>query len=230
MPSYVFHFGAIVENLDRFLAGAWVTIHLSLTAMLIGLALAIVCALTRSYGPRWGRWIVATYVEVIRNTPLLVQLFVIFFGLPDLGVRITPYQAALLGIVINLGAYATEIVRAGIEAVPRGQIEAGRSLGLTRIQVLRLIVLMPAIETVYPALASQFVLVMLGSSIVSMIAVEDLSAVATSVQSETFRAFEVYAAIGVIYLALALAFRMLLGSVDRVLFESRRQGRGRPQR
>ena len=207
MTSYVFHFGVIGENLDRFLAGGWVTIRLSMSAMAIGLALAIVCALARSYGPRWARWTVATYVEVIRNTPLLVQLFLIFFGLPDLGLRITPYQAALFGIVVNLGAYATEIVRAGIEAVPKGQIEAGRSLGLTRVQVLRLIVLMPAIEAVYPALASQFILVMLGSSIVSMIAVEDLSAVATSVQSETFRA--------------------LFGGIDRMLFERRRRGRGR---
>src|SRR5262249_22669315 len=156
--------------------GAWLTIRLSAGAMVLGLMIAIPAALAKSSRYRLLRGVVLIYVEAIRNTPFLVQLFLIFLGLPSLGIRLTPAQAALAAMVINLGAYATEIVRAGIESVPRGQIEAGRALGLRPWQVFRFIVLMPALKTVFPALGSQFILVMLGSSVVSAISAEELSA------------------------------------------------------
>ncbi|HXP95372.1 MAG TPA: ABC transporter permease subunit, partial [Telmatospirillum sp.] len=108
---------------------AW-TIYLTTVATVIGMALGIVCARIRANSPAWLRLVVGTYVEVIRNTPFIVQLFFIFFGLPAAGLKLSPEMAAFIAMVMNLGAYATEIVRAGIEAVPRGQIEAGRALGL----------------------------------------------------------------------------------------------------
>src|SRR5690606_7476959 len=113
------------------------------------------------------------YIELIRNTPFLVQLFFFFFALPAVGVRWSPYTAALVAMTVNLGAYATEIVRAGIEAIPRGQIEAGLALNLTRVEIFRFVVLKPALRAIYPALTSQFILLMLASSVVSVISAED---------------------------------------------------------
>jgi polar amino acid transport system permease protein len=125
----------------------------------LGLGIAVVCAYARTAGLRLVRWLVAAYVEIIRNTPFLVQIFLIYFSLPALGVRFDANEAALTAMVANLGAYATEIVRAGIDAVPQGQIEAARALGLKRLYTFRFVVLFPALKTVFPALASQLILV-----------------------------------------------------------------------
>ena len=154
--------------------------------------------------------LIATYVEAIRNTPLLVQLFIVFFGLPSVGLRFSATTAAVVTLTINLGAYATEIVRAGLEAVPKAQREAGHALGLSGLQVFRHIILFPSLQMMYPALASQFILLMLATSITSQIAVTDLFHVASIIQSRTFRDFEVYTVVGVLYLALALVVPRLL--------------------
>jgi polar amino acid transport system permease protein len=145
-------------------------------------------------------------VEFVRNTPLLIQIFIIFFGLPNMGLRLSADQAAVVALVFNFGAYATEIVRAGIEAVPRGQIEAAQSIGLTRFEIFRHVVILPALERVYPALVSQFTLLMLGSSIVSAIGANELTSAANSIQSRNFRSFEVYTIATVLYLGLAILF------------------------
>ena len=142
--GYDFQFASLLGHTDELIAGAWLTIRLSAAAMVFGLIVAIACALARTSGPRWLGWIVAAYVEVIRNTPLLVQLFLIFFGLPSFGVRLDGLTAAIIALVINLGAYTTEIVRAGLEAVPKAQVEAGHSLGLSGLQVFRYVVMFPA--------------------------------------------------------------------------------------
>jgi polar amino acid transport system permease protein len=165
------------------------------------------------------RGLVHGYVEAIRNTPFLVQLLLVYLGRPSLGLRFTPEQAALLAMVVNLGAYATEIVRAGIEAVPRGQIEAGRALGLKSQQIFRFVVLVPALHTVFPALASQFILVMLASSVVSVISAEELTAVTDTIVARNFRSFEFYFVITGIYLALTLAFQGVFALIERALFQ-----------
>src|ERR1700680_1009029 len=119
------------------------TIQLSATATALGLCLAIVCAYGRSAGQKPIQWLVMGYVELIRNTPFLVQIFIVYFSLPALGIRLDANDAALAAMVANLGAYATEIVRAGIDAVPQGQIEAARALGLRRLDIFRFVVLFP---------------------------------------------------------------------------------------
>ena len=216
--NYVFQFGPVWREFDQLLLGAWLTIRLSAAAMFLGLMIAILAALAKTSRYKLLRGAVLTYVEAIRNTPFLIQLFLIFLGLPTLGLRLTPTQAALAAMVINLGAYATEIVRAGIEAVPRGQIEAGKALGLRPWQVFRFIVLMPALKTVFPALGSQFILVMLGSSVVSAISAEELSAIAAIIQSRTFRSFEVYLVVAGFYLAMSFAFEAAFGAIYRAVF------------
>src|SRR5450631_586997 len=198
---YVFHFNVVLDHLPELLDGAWLTIQLSAMTLMLGLIVAVVCAYARTTGPRPVRWIVASYIELIRNTPFLVQIFIIFFSLPAIGIRFDANQAALAAMVANFGAYAAEIVRAGIEAVPQGQIEAARALALKRLDIFRYIVIFPALRTVYPALASQFILLVLGSSVVSAISAVELTAVTNTLQSTTFRPFEFYAVATGMYLA-----------------------------
>ena len=157
-------------------------------------------------------------MEVIRNTPFLIQLFILYFGLPTLHVQVSATQAALIGMVINLGAYSTEIIRAGIESIHRSQIEAGLSLGMTRVQIFRYIILKPAVQKVYPALCSQFVLMMLASSVTSAISTQELSSLAAQIDSETFRSFEVYTLVTIGYLGLALLFKGVLTLIGHWLF------------
>ncbi len=184
-------------------------------AMLFGLIVAVVCAWGKTGGPAPLRWLINAYIELIRNTPFLVQLFFFFFGLPALGLRWSSHTAALVAMVVNLGAYATEIIRAGIESIPRGQIEAGLALNLKAHKIFRHVILVPALRTVYPALTSQFILLMLSSAVVSAISADDLTSVAANLQSQTFRSFEIYIVVTVIYLSLALAFSALFRVIYR---------------
>jgi len=219
--KYTFNFRDIWAQGDFIVGGVLVTLMLSGIAMAAGLAIGTAGAAARVYGPRWLRSLVVAYVETIRNTPLIVQLFIVFFGLPSAGIRLDATTAAILALAINLGAYATEIIRAGLEAIPRPQIEAGHALGLSGPQVFRHVVLVPAIRIVYPALTSQFVLIMLATSVVSQISTPDLFHVASIIQSRTFRDFEIYAVIAGIYLALALAFKLLFAAIHRLAFARR---------
>ena len=211
---YTFQFGAVFAAWPLLLKGTWITIQLSFSAMLLGLGVAIVCAWGKTAGPAPVRWLVNAYIELIRNTPFLVQLFFFFFALPAIGLRWSPHTAALTAMVVNLGAYATEIIRAGIESIPKGQIEAGLALNLKRHEIFRFVILKPALRAIYPALTSQFILLMLSSSVVSVISADDLTSVAANLQSQTFRSFEIYIVVAAIYLA---ARAVVLGAVPRRL-------------
>lgn len=222
MIDYVFHWNIILRHYDLFLEGIWLTIRLAATATFFGLLIGIVGALCKSFRIAPFNYIVAAYVEVIRNTPFLVQLFFIFFGISSLGWRMSAGQAALIALTANLGAYATEIVRAGIEAIHKSQVEAGYSLGLSTLQVFRHVILSPALKVVYPALTSQFILLLLGSSIVSQISAEELTFMANFLQSRTFRSFEIYFSVTLMYLALTLLFRGVFYSIYSLAFRRRR--------
>ena len=224
--AYQFNFAPVLAEWPRLLDGVLLTLWLSFAGIVLGTALGIGLAVLRATAPRPVGAVVAGYVEVIRNTPFLVQLFIIFFGLPPLGLRLDAPTAALLALTLNLGAYATEIVRAGIEAVHPAQIEAGQSLALTRLQVFRHVVLLPALARVWPALCSQFVLMMLSTSVCSFISVEEMSGMAASIESQTFRSFEVYLVVSGLYLALAVLLRLGLAGLGRAVFPPvRRAGR-----
>ena len=219
--TYTFQFGVLAQYQAELLTGIWLTIRLSAASIVAGAAVGIVLASLRSASGAVVRALIDAYVELIRNTPFLVQLFIIYFGLPGVGLRVDAVTAALIGMTINLAAYSTEIIRAGIEAVHKSQVEAGEALGFTRFQIYRHVIILPAIQKVYPALCSQFVLMMLASSICSAISATELTAAASFVQSQSYRSFEVYLAVTGIYLALALALRGLLALVGLWLFGRR---------
>src|SRR5579883_2941427 len=217
--SYQFDFSFLAERWPDFVAGAWLTVQLTVVSIALGLVVGTVCALIRVYGTRWMKAPVGVYVELIRNTPLLVQIFIVYFGLSSLGLKVS----AVIALVVNMGAYTTEIMRAGIQSIQRTQLEAADCLGLTRLQTIIHVVLLPAMERVYPALSSQFVLLMLASSITSQISAEELIATANLVQSDTYRSFEVYIVVALVYLALSFLYRFGFWLIGLVLFERKRK-------
>ena len=208
--AYQFDFLPVLQNSDLLLRGALFTLELTAIGTVFGVSLGIVGAVVRAWNIRPFAALFGLYVELIRNTPFLVQLFFIFFGLPGLGVHISEWQAAVLAMVINLGAYSTEIIRAGIQAIPKGQLEAASALAMSRFEAFRHVVLQPALAKVWPALSSQIIIVMLGSAVCSQIATEELSFFANFIQSRNFRSFETYVLTTLIYLCMALLIRQLL--------------------
>jgi len=219
--GYQLDFGILVEYFGLLLKGVGVTLGLTAIAATLGIALSIGGAATARSPLRWVRALVALYVELIRNTPFIVQLFFVFFGLPSLGLKMSALQAAVLAMTINLTAYSIEIVRAGIEAVAPGQREAGLALGIGPMSVFFWVILPQAIASVYPALVSQIVITMLESAVVSQIAVTDLTHVADFIQSRNYRTFETYFAIALVYLALSICLRWLFVRGGRRLFAGR---------
>ena len=218
-----FDFLAVLAQWPLLAMGAVWTLGLTAIASVIGLAVGTACAWARSNGPLWLRWATGTYVELIRNTPFIVQLFFVFFGLPAAGVKLTPELASVIAMVINLGAYSAEIIRAGIEATPKGQFEAAASLALSKLQAFRYVVLPPALQKVWPALTSQIIIVMLGSAVCSQISTEELSYAANLIQSRNFRAFEAFIIATAMYLLLSIGVRGLLNwAGPRFLFGGRR--------
>src|SRR5450830_584652 len=222
--NYAFDFSAPLAYAPDLLAGAWTTLTLSLASTFFGFLLGVLCAIANTKGTRWMARCAGAYIEVIRNTPLLVQVFIVYFGLSSLGWQVGAFTAATVALVVNVGAYTSEIVRAGIESIPKGQLEAAECIGLSRWQTLLHVVLPPAIERVYPALTSQYVLLMLASSICSQISAEELTAVANRIQSDTYRSVETYLIVAVAYLLMSLLMRGLFWLLARLAFPRRPPG------
>ncbi|SEB21674.1 amino acid ABC transporter permease [Paraburkholderia sartisoli] len=219
--SYVFDFSGFGVYTGLLARGVGVTLGLTAASTVLGGLVGIAGAGISIGGPRWARTVVTAYVELIRNTPFIVQLFFIFFGLPGLGIHIDEVSAAVLAMSVNLGAYAIEIVRAGIDSIPRGQVQAAMALGLHGRQVFRHVVLPQAIANVFPALLSQVLIVMLGSAVVSQISVPDLTYAANFIQSRNFRSFESYVIITATYLFLSISLRLLMNRLGARLFAGR---------
>ena len=216
------HGGPIVGWLRLYgvalLSGAATTIELIAVTTLFSVGLSVLGAAGRRSGAAWCRAAVGFYVELIRNTPFIAQLFFIYFGLPSLGPHLGAFSAAILAMTVNLTAYGIEIVRAGLDAVPAGQREAARALGLSRTSLFLRVVLPQAMRVIFPALASQIVITMLESAVVSTIAVRDLTYQADLVQSRTFQAFRTYLVATLIYLVLSILLRRALGRGASLLF------------
>jgi polar amino acid transport system permease protein len=213
--GYSLDFGWLADATGAIARGAALTILLIAVTTLAGTFLSILGAAGRRNGPLLLKRAIGVYVEIIRNTPFLVQLFFIFFGLPSIGVRLDPLLAAMLAMTLNMAAYTIEIVGAGLDAVPRGQTEAALALGLRLRQVFVKIVLPQALKVIFPALTSQIIIMMLESAVVSQIAVRELTYEADMLQARTFRAFETYFVVTMVYLVLSMGLRRLLVSGGR---------------
>ncbi|MEB0055517.1 amino acid ABC transporter permease [Variovorax sp. LG9.2] len=221
--KYQFDFAAVLAQWPLLLEGAWVTVQLSFLATVIGFVLGALCSVGRNSKVGWLRWAVSAYVEAIRNTPLLIQSYFLIFGLSSIGITMPIMVGATLALVINIGAYTCEIIRAGIESIHKGQLEAADCLGMSPVQVFWHVILRPAVERVYPSLTSQFVLLMLASSIMSSIGAEELLGIANRIQSDTFRNFEIFIVLWVVYLALSYMMRAGFWLLGQFVFTRRRK-------
>jgi His/Glu/Gln/Arg/opine family amino acid ABC transporter permease subunit len=200
--AYQFDFSIIIKYLPLFLKGVFLTVEVSFLAILIGLPVGILAAVARTSRFKILNLIGAVYVEVFRNTPLLIQIFIIFFGLPGMGIKLSPYISGLTALVLYVGAYNTEVIRAGLEAVPRGQIEAAKSLGLTGVQTFLHVILPQTFRISLPALGNNWVALVKNSSLVSVIGMVELTWVTFDLNALTFRSFELFGAAALFYLIL----------------------------
>lgn len=220
--NFSLDFSPLLPYWPVFLKGAWLTLKMTCVAVFFGVIVGtLVAFLKRAKVPVASR-LCAIYIEAVRNTPFLVQIFLLYFGLASFGIRMPTFAAACLAMVINIGAYAAEIIRAGLESVPRGQIEAAECLGLPRWRIYWHVMLQPSIEKVYPALTSQFLLMMQASAIASQISAEELTAIANTVQSDTFRSLETYIVVAVLYVVLSLLIKLIAWAVGERVFKRKR--------
>ena len=211
-------FSVVLDRWQELLYGALGTIGLALAGMALALVIGVGgVAVLRRQG-RISSLLVTAFVEIVRNTPFLVQIFFIFFALPLAGIRLNPTVTAIIALGLNGGAYAIEIIRGGVESIPKGQTEAGLALGLHPREIFRLIILKPALRAIYPSLSSQFILLTLTTAICTSIAAYELTSVGQRIEADTFRSFEVYFSLTVIYLVISLGMMALLGAIGRRAF------------
>jgi polar amino acid transport system permease protein len=216
--NYKFDFGPVVEGLPDLLWGCLGTLTLALAGMALALVIGIGGVALRDSRHRGLRWLVIGFVELIRNTPFLVQIYFIYFALPLTGLRLDPTPTAIIALGLNGGAYAIEIIRGGVQSIGKGQIEAGLALGLRKAQIFRLIVLKPALRAIFPSLTSQFVLLTLTTSIASAISAHELTSVAQVIENNTFRSFEIFGVVTLLYLVMSWALMQMFARIDARYF------------
>ncbi len=213
--AYQLDLSIIIKHLPLFLKGVFLTVEISFLAILLGLPIGILGAVARISRSKIFRFLGAAYVEVFRNTPLLIQIFIIFFGLPGIGIKLSPYVSGLTALVLYVGAYNAEVIRAGLEAVPRGQVEAAKSSGLTGIQTFLYVVIPQAFRISLPALGNNWVSLVKNSSLVSVIGMVELTWVAFDLNALTFRSFELFGAATIFYLILILILINIQAYVEK---------------
>ena len=208
-------FSAISPYLHMLITGAKVTLQSSLLAVFFGSVFGTLVGALRVVPIAPVRPIAAAYIYIIRGTPLLIQLFLIYFGLPSLGLNLPAFAAGIIGLSINSSGYVGEIVRGGIEAVPRGQWEASKVLGLSYLKTMRFIILPQAIRNMLPAIGNEFVTLIKESSLLSTLAITELTMVGQQVRSVTYASFETFIMVGVIYLVMTSSTSLLLQYVEK---------------
>lgn len=216
--SYALDFSAVYDRLPELLMACLATIGLAISGMFFAMIIGVLGVVARGSRFKPLRALVIGFVELIRNTPFLVQIFFIFFALPQIGLRLNPTTTAIVALALNGGAYAIEIIRGGVDAVPKGQVEAGLALGLRRAQIFRHIILKPALRAVYPSLTSQFIMLTLTTSVCTSIAAYELTSVAQRIEAETFRSFEVYFSITLLYLVISSLMMGVFSMISRLSF------------
>ncbi|ADU71300.1 amino acid ABC transporter permease [Pantoea sp. At-9b] len=203
---------------ETFLAAAWLTLQVTLLAFVLAVTLGLLAALAKAAALAPLRWLSHCYVEFIRNTPVLLQIFIIFFGLPSLGITMSAFTAGVLALGINVGAYLSETFRAGIQSVPKGQLEAAWILGIPRRQVFLSVVLPQAARAVWPAIINNLIQLLLGTSLLSAIALPELTGTATVINARTLLYIQTFSVVALVYLLLSNLFSWLGSLAGRRMF------------
>lgn len=211
------HYADMIPFLPIFLQGLWKTIELSFYSLSIGVLFSIIGGVSRLSSNFIINKIAFLYVWIFRGTPLLVQLFILYFGLPQLGIRLEPMQAAVLGLSLNTGAYATEIVRSGIQSIDKGQREAAQSLGMSKFMTMYRVIAPQAVKVMIPPMVNQFIMTIKNSSMVSLLTITELFHTGEQVIVTTFRSFEVYTVIAFLYLIVTSMLMIVAGRLEKGL-------------
>lgn len=214
-------YSILIEHWDMYMQGFANTLKASVLALIGSLAIGTVMAVFRIAPIRLLNWIGAAYVEFIRNIPLILIVFVFFVGLPAIGIRFDSFTAGTLGLTVYTAAFIAEVIRAGILAVPKGQMEAARSSGLTYLQAMWYIILPQAVKIVIPPMGNQFINLVKNSSVLGVIAGLDLMYFGDLISSETFVTFDVYIFVALFYLLLTIPLSLGVGALERRLAKSR---------
>ena len=211
-----FDMNLVVNSFPLLLVGAGVTIQITVLSTAIGFVIGLIVGVARISHLRPLRMLAEVYVEFFRGTPLLVQIFLFYFALPVItGQRIDPFIAAISACGINSGAYVAEIFRAGIQSVDEGQMEAGRSLGMTWLQTMRYIIVPQAFTRVIPPLGNEFIAMLKDSSLVSVIGFEELTRRGQLIIAKTYGSFEIWMSVAVIYLVMTLTISRFVAYLER---------------
>jgi polar amino acid transport system permease protein len=218
----------VLAYLPDYLHAAVLALRITVLGFVLAFALAVIAALARDSGSRILRFAGSCYVEVIRNTPVLLQIFIVYFAFPTLGIRLSAVTAGIIALGVNVGAYLTEVVRAGFSSVERGQLEAAQVLGLSRLSVFTYIVAPQALRNVYPSLVNNLVQVLLGTSLLSTIAVPEITGVATVINARTLLFVQVFGIAVVAYLILSYGLSVAADVIRRLLFRAPSAGRPAP--
>ncbi|CAN7502039.1 amino acid ABC transporter permease [Bosea sp. LjRoot9] len=219
--SYTLQYGQIWPYLPRLFDGAWIALQIAVLSFCGGLAIGTACAAVKSFGPRWLARIVSVYVVFFTNTPQLVQIYFLYFALPDMGVLLSSFAAVLIGMTLNAGAYLTEIQRAGFESRRVSEMEAAEVLGFSRLQQIRYVILPHMARVLFPPLSNHFIIMTLGTSMAAVFGVEELTGQAFNINSQTFRSIEIFSVTALFYVALTLAASVLLAAIGRYVFRAR---------
>jgi polar amino acid transport system permease protein len=219
--DYTFQLGQVTRFIPDLGVGALVSIVLAALAFSGGMVLGLLGAMAVAYGRPLLRRLARAYVVFFTNTPQLVQIYFLFFVLPDAGVVLSPFQAVLIGMTLNAGAYLTEIQRAGFASVPTGELDAAEVLGMTRWQSVRHVVLPHVIRTLFAPLSNHYILMVLGTSMAALFGVEELTGRALNANAETFRSVEIFSIVAVIYVLITLVATVALAIAGRLLFRVR---------
>ncbi|MFO1046358.1 MAG: amino acid ABC transporter permease [Geminicoccaceae bacterium] len=211
----LFNTEVAVRSLGPLLAGLSITVLLTVIVIVLALILGLAVALVRLYGPRWAAWLVAAYVEVIRGTPLLLQLIYIYYVLPEVGIRLNAFAAAIIGLTLNYAAYISEVYRAGIVAVAKGQSDAAAALGMTRGLALRRIILPQAIRTVIPALGNFLISLFKDTALCSVVSVQEVLFTAQIMAARNYQYFTLYTVVGIFYFSVGFPAARLVDWLER---------------
>jgi glutamine transport system permease protein len=211
-----FDWELINNSIPLLLTGAGITVEITALSVFFGFCIGIFVGVARLAKLRLIRYAAAVYVDFIRGTPLLVQIFLVYFALPAvIGSRVDPFLAAIAACSINSGAYVAEIIRAGIQSIDKGQMEAGRSLGLSWGQTMRYIVMPQAFKRIIPPLGNEFIAMLKDSSLVSVIGFEELTRRGQLIIARTYASMEIWAAVAIIYLIMTLTISRLVAYLER---------------
>lgn len=219
--DYTFQYGQVWPHLPYLIAGAWLSLQIAFLAFCGGMLIGTACAAVKTFGGGLTRRAVNVYVVFFVNTPQLVQIYFLYFALPDMGIYLSSYMAVLVGMTLNAGAYLTEIQRAGFESRRQSEMEAAEVLGFTRLQQIRYVILPHVAKVLFPPLSNHYILMTLGTSMAAIFGVEELTGRAFNINAETFRSLEVFSIVAVIYVVVTLVASVALALFGRLVFRTK---------